>query len=178
MQLTALLPLIPLLSLLPGATPTLVRIHSLNHCRNSAVDLQCGHLKPNHCCSLGNNARALSIEYRRVKGRRIIGTRNRCKKHVYAELARTPARCIYDGVFTGGKYRNPLNAADTGEEECGGDCEGTSEPDEALVYGEMTFNIAAMSAEEVELLHELAGNGTAVAEWPEELTNLIVPTEE
>lgn len=171
MQLTTFLTAI----LATGTTATVVRIHSLNHCRASPVDLQCGHLKTNHCCSLGNNANAHSIQYIGVKGRRILATKKHCKKTVYKEIARTKNRCVYDGVFTGGKYRNPLNSVQAEEQQC---CEGESAPDQAVVFGSTTLDLAAMTPEQVEVMNALAGNGTSVEEWPEELTALIVPTEE
>lgn len=153
--------------------------HSLNHCKHSPVDRSCSKIKAGTCCKNPSGGLASSITFHNVKGRVVHATKNGCDKTVYKHKAASKNLCVFNGKFNGGFDVNPVaKRQDDGDDGATTCCSATVEPDQVIVYGDTAFDIVSMSTEQMDDLNALASNGTAIADWPADLTAFITADDE
>jgi hypothetical protein len=166
-------------TLLTTTSAVSIRFHALNHCNSSPIDLACANLPQNACCAKpGLNAR--SVTFLHGKGDiGHVGGKN-CGTTYKAQL-KGPNWCIFHtgpkGVYHSAHWNNPLSVRDSmsARETC---CAQTLAPDQAIVNGNVTFNIKDMTAAQVDKLTQLAEGNARVGDYPSDLSKFIVDTED
>jgi len=161
-----------------------IRLHALNHCKKTHIDLACPHIHSNVCCKPpGVNARSVTF----LHGKGDIGHagNKNCKTafqnqlhHVNVCFFHTTHKGHYHSAF----FTSPLATRDEAEpiglNGTDTDCTQTVEPSVAIVNDKATFNITNMSSEQMDMLYALAGNETSVDTFPSDLTQFLVSSDD